>query len=309
MNTIVGAGGPSANALTRELLAHGEQIRLVSRRPSKFTDEKIESKQADLLDYKRLLNACQGSTVIYMCAGLVYDAKIWQQQWPVIMQNLIQVTQQTGARLIFFDNVYMYGLVNGPMLETTPYNPSSKKGEVRAKIATRLMEEVKAGNIQATIARAADFYGTDSMNSFLDMMVLNKYAAGQRAQWIGDPKVLHNFTFIPDTGKAMYLLGKNPESGNQIWHLPTAAPLTGNEFIQLAAEIYGVQPRFFKINKFLLRLAGLFEKTAGGTVELYYQYDHNYNLDSSKFEKAFHFKPTTYRDGIRLMSETLYAKK
>ncbi|WP_316777409.1 NAD-dependent epimerase/dehydratase family protein [Pedobacter antarcticus] len=309
MNTILGAGGPSANALTRELLAHGEHIRLVSRRSSKFTDEKIEWKQADLLDYKQLLNACQGSTVIYMCAGLVYDAKIWQQQWPVIMQNLIQVTQQTGARLIFFDNVYMYGLVNGPMLETTSYNPSSKKGEVRAKIATRLMEEVKAGNIQATIARAADFYGTDSMNSFLDMMVLNKYAAGQRAQWIGDPKVLHNFTFIPDTGKAMYLLGKNPESGNQIWHLPTAAPLTGNEIIQLAAEIYGVQPRFFKINKFLLRLAGLFEKTAGGTVELYYQYDHNYNLDSSKFEKAFDFKTTTYRDGIRLMSETLYAKK
>lgn len=309
MNTIVGAGGPSANALTRELLAHGEQIRLVSRRPSKFTDEKIESKQADLLDYKQLLNACQGSTVIYMCAGLIYDAKIWQQQWPVIMQNLIRVTQQTGARLIFFDNIYMYGLVNGPMLETTPYNPSSIKGEVRAKIATRLMEEVKAGNIQATIARAADFYGTDSMNSFLDMMVLNKYAAGQRAQWIGDPKVLHNFTFIPDTGKAMYLLGKNPESGNQIWHLPTAAPLTGNEFIKLAAEVYGVQPRFFKINKFLLRLAGLFEKTAGGTVELYYQYDHNYNLDSSKFEKAFDFKPTTYRDGIRLMSETLYTKK
>lgn len=309
MNTILGAGGPSANALTRELLAHGEHIRLVSRRPSKFTDEKIEWKQADLLDYNQLLNACQGSTVIYMCAGLVYDSTIWQQQWPVIMQNLIQVTQQTDARLIFFDNVYMYGLVNGPMLETTPYNPSSKKGEVRAKIATLLMEEVKAGNIQATIARAADFYGTDSMNSFLDMMVLNKYAAGQRAQWIGDSRVLHNFTFIPDTGKAMYLLGKNPKSGNQIWHLPTAAPLTGNEFIKLAAEIYSVQPRVFNINKFLLRLAGLFEKTAGGTVELYYQYDHNYNLDSSKFEKAFDFKPTAYRDGIRLMSETLYAKK
>lgn len=309
MNTILGAGGPSANALTRELLAHGENIRLVSRRPSKFTDEKIEWKQADLLDYKQLLKACQGSTVIYMCAGLVYDSGIWEQQWPVIMQNLIQVTQQAGARLIFFDNVYMYGLVKGPMLETTPYNPLSKKGEVRAKIATQLMEEVKAGNIQATIVRAADFYGTDSMNSFLDMMVLNKYAAGQRAQWIGDPKVLHNFTFIPDTGKAMYLLGKNPESGNQIWHLPTAAPLTGNEFIELAAQIYNVQPRVFNINKFLLRLAGLFEKTAAGTVELYYQYDHDYNLDSSKFEKAFDFRPTTYRNGVRLMSETLYPKK
>ncbi|SMC48048.1 NAD-dependent epimerase/dehydratase family protein [Pedobacter africanus] len=308
MHTILGAGGPTANALTRELLFNNpnETIRLVSRRPVKTEGTNISWQKADLLNYHEVLEAVKGSKVIYMCAGLVYDKKIWQQQWPVIMQNLINVTKETQARLIFFDNVYMYGLVEGPMLETTPYNPVSIKGEVRARVAAKLMDEVKAGNLQATIARAADFYGTDSKNSFLDMMVLDKYALKQSAQWIGDPKVLHNFTYIPDTGKAMYLLGQNPDSGNQIWHLPTAAPLTGKEFIELAASIYNVKPAYSTINKFMLQMVGLFKKVVAGTVEMYYQYNHDYHFNSSKFESTFGIKPTAYGDGIKQMSETLY---
>jgi nucleoside-diphosphate-sugar epimerase len=110
MHTILGAGGPVANALTRELIDHNKTIRLVSRKPVDTKGDNISWKKADLLNYDEVLAAVQGSTVIYMCAGLVYDAEIWAAQWPVIMQNLINVTKATNARLIFFDNVYMYGL-------------------------------------------------------------------------------------------------------------------------------------------------------------------------------------------------------
>jgi nucleoside-diphosphate-sugar epimerase len=170
------------------------------------------------------------------------------------------------------------------------------------------MDEAKAGNIRATIARAADFYGTDSLNSFFDMMVLDKYAKKQGAQLIGNPKKLHNFSYIPDMGKAMYMLGQHPESDNQIWHMPTAAPLTGKQFIELTAKIYGVAPKYFAVNKFMLWMYGLFVKVVMGTVEMYYQYDHDYDFNSDKFEKAFNFKPTSYADGIKLMSETVYKK-
>ncbi|HTE00008.1 MAG TPA: NAD-dependent epimerase/dehydratase family protein [Mucilaginibacter sp.] len=308
MHTILGAGGPVANALTRELENNNETVRLVSRKPIQPKGKNTTWQKADLLNYAELLAAAKGSTVIYLTAGLVYDAKIWQEQWPVIMQNFINLGKETGARLIFFDNVYSYGLVNGPMLETTPYNPSSEKGKVRAKIATQLMDEAKVGNIRATIARAADFYGTDSQNSFFDMMVLDKYAKKQTAQLIGNPKKLHNFSYIPDMGRAMYLLGQHPESDNQIWHLPTAAPLTGKQFIELAAKTYGVAPKYFAVNKFMLWMYGLFVKVVMGTVEMYYQYNHDYDFNSDKFEKAFNFKPTSYEDGLKLMSETVYKK-
>jgi len=306
MHTILGAGGPVANALTQELLNHNETIRLVSRRQTTITGKNLTWQKADLLNYNEVLEATKGSTVIYLCAGLVYDAEIWKQQWPIIMQNVINATKAANARLIFFDNVYMYGLVNGPMLEDTPYKPISKKGKVRAKIADQLMTEVKAGNIQASILRAPDFYGTDSKNSSFDMMLLDKYVKKETAQWVGDPKKKHNYVYIPDCGKAMYLLGQNPQSDNQIWHAPTAAPLTGKEFINMAANIYQVKPKFMSINKFMLWVFGLFNKLVAGVVEMYYQYDHDYDFNSSKFEKAFNFKPTSYEEGIRHMSKTLY---
>jgi nucleoside-diphosphate-sugar epimerase len=297
-----------ANALTRELTANNETIRLVSRRPIQTQGQNISWQKADLLNYKELLEASKGSKVIYLTAGLVYDKTIWQQQWPAIMQNFINLGKETGARLIFFDNVYMYGLVNGPMTELTPYNPCSVKGEVRARIATQLMDEAKAGNIRASIARGADFYGTENRNSFLDMMVLDKYAKKQSAQWIGDPKKLHNFSYIPDMGKGVYLLGQNPESDNQVWHMPTAAPLTGKQFMEMAASIYGVPSKYMAINKLMLWTFGLFNKVVMGTVEMYYQYNHDYNFNSDKFEKAFDYKPASYHDGIKLMSETFYKK-
>lgn len=306
MHTILGAGGPVANALTTELLNHNETVRLVSRRPSKFSGDKLTWQKADLLNYAELSAAAKGSTVIYLCAGLVYDKEIWKQQWTVIMQNVVAVAKENNARLIFFDNVYMYGLVDGPMKEDTPYKPSSVKGQIRAGIADMLMNEVKAGTLRASIARGADFYGTDSGNAFLDMMVLGKYAKKQSAQWMGNPKCLHSFSYIPDMGKAMYLLGQNPDSDNQIWHMPTAPPLTGQQIIELAAATYGVKPKYMRINKLMLFLLGLFNKLIMGTVEMYYQTNHNYVFDSSKFEKAFNFKPASYQDGIKQLSETLY---
>ncbi len=306
MHTILGAGGPVANALTNEFLKNHEPVRLVSRRPVDIQGNNLTWRKADLLDYKQVQEAAEGSTIIYLCAGLVYDADIWREQWPIVIQNVINVTKENNARLIFFDNVYMYGPVNGPMKEDTPYRPISEKGKVRAAIADTIMKEVNAGTLNATIARAPDFYGTTSTNAFLDMMVLSKYAKKQIAQWMGDPNKLHNFIYIPDAGRAMYLLGQHPESDNQIWHLPTAPVMKGQQFLELAARIYGVKPKFMRVRKFMLWILGLFDKLIAGTVEMYYQTDHDYIFNSDKFEKAFNFKPTSYEDGIKEVARTIY---
>lgn len=295
-----------ANALTRELNNYNQPVRLVSRRPVAAQAPDASWQKADLLNYPELLQATKGSAVIYLCAGLVYNKNVWQQQWPVIIQNVINVAKAHQARLIFFDNIYMYGLVNGTMTESTPYNPASVKGEVRARVADTLMSEIKAGNLNASIARAPDFYGAESLNSFLDGMVLSKFAKNQRALWLGKTDRLHNFIYMPDAGKAMYLLGQHPESDNQIWHLPTAPALTGKQFMELAARVFEVAPKYITVNKLILRIGGLFNPMMKDMVEMYYQYDHNYNFNSSKFERAFNYNPISYQDGITALSETLF---
>ncbi|MGV3586946.1 MAG: NAD-dependent epimerase/dehydratase family protein [Adhaeribacter sp.] len=305
MHVILGAGGPVSNALAKELLQAGETVRLVSRRQI-ATNGQATWVYANLKNYAQVLAAVQGATIIYLCAGLRYDKKVWEAEWPLIMQNLINAAKATGARLIFFDNVYMYGHVQGPMTEDTPYNPSSKKGEVRARIAEKLMAEAKTGNINATIARAADFYGAESLNSFYDGMVLAKYAKKQKAMWLGNPNSKHSFTYVPDAGKTMYLLGQHPESSNQIWHVPTAPALTGHEFINLAAKVYNTPPKFTKVNKLMLHTIGLFNKAVGETAELYYQYQYDYIFNSDKFEQAFGVKPTPYANGVQQLSQTFF---
>ncbi len=286
-----------ANALTAELLKQNLPVRLVSRRPV-TTFAGAQWKGADLLVRQQVLNAVEGATVIYCCAGLVYDKKVWQQQWPLVMENLVAAGGSTGARVVFFDNVYMYGPVAGAMTEATPHNPTSVKGTVRAAAATRFMQAVASGQIQGCILRGADFYGSESLNSFFDGTVLAKYAKGQKATWLGNPATKHSFTYVPDAGKAMYTLGQHPEADGQVWHAPTPPALTGHQFLQLAADAFSTKPRYGTVNKLMMQAVGLFVPTVRESVELYYQYGQDYVFDSGKFERAFGVKPTPYAEGI-----------
>lgn len=309
MHTILGAGGAVANALTRELGKTNQQVKLVSRKPVSSTYPGITWQKADLLNASEVSEAVKNSSTVYLTAGLPYDKVIWKKQWPLILRNVIHAVKVNNARLIFLDNVYLYGRVKGAMTEATPYNPCSVKGSVSADLATSLMNEVKAGNLNATIGRAADFYGIESMNSFLDMMILNRFAKNKSAQWVGNAGKLHSFTYVPDLGKALYLLGQHPESSNQVWHLPTAKAITGKDFIELAAKIYRVEPRYSTINRFMLKTFGLFSKPVKEAVELYYQNSEDYQFDSSKFEKAFNYSPVGYEMGMQELSTTLYRKQ
>ena len=309
MHTILGAGGATGNELTKELSKNNATIRLVSRRPVVNEGPNISWQKADLLIYPETLAAVKGSSVIYICNGVGYANEDWQKQWPIIMQNVINCGKETGARIIFVDNTYMYGRAIGPITENMPYNPCSVKGEVRAQIATQFMEEVKAGNIKGAIARAPGFYGTDSMQSTLDVMVLSNYSKKRRAMWFGNPAYTRNFGYMPDIGRALYLLGQHPETDSQVWHTPTASPLKGIEFIEMAAGIYGVPGKYRRIDKWMLRTMSLFNKAAANQLEMFYSWEQDYNFVSAKFEKAFDIEPTPFKTGIKQLSLSLYKKQ
>jgi nucleoside-diphosphate-sugar epimerase len=112
MQTILGAGGVIGSELAKSLPKFTNQIRLVSRNPKKV-NQSDEIVSADLLNGEQTLKAVEGSEVVYLTAGLPYNIKIWQSQWPTIMRNVIGACVQHNAKLVFFDNVYSYGRVNG----------------------------------------------------------------------------------------------------------------------------------------------------------------------------------------------------
>jgi nucleoside-diphosphate-sugar epimerase len=299
LQVILGAGGAIGAPLTRELLARAQRTMLVSRRGT--ASGGAEGVSADLNDATAVLNAVGEGSTVYLLAGLEYAIQAWREQWPRIMRNVVAACAAKDARLIFLDNVYAYGAVDGPMTENTPIRPTSKKGEVRAEIAGFLQNEMAAGRVTASIARSADFYGPYSeKTSVPGILVFPKLAAGKSAQVFADANTRHSYTYTLDGAKALCLLADADDSFGQVWHLPTAQPpLTGREFVQLAADALGVPPRLSVIPAWAMKTAGLVMPMMRELAEMLYQNDRDYVFDSSRFERRFSFTPTPYAEGIR----------
>lgn len=310
MQTILGAGGAIGIALAKALPAYTNKIRLVSRTPKKVnqTDELFK---ADITKYEEVVKAVEGSEIVYLTVGLPYNTKIWQNTWPVIMKNVIEACSVNNAKLVFFDNIYLYAPEKlNPITEVHPVNPISKKGKVRAAIVQMLWDAVKEEKIKALIARSADFYGPSIKGtSLLTEIVIKPLSEGKRSNWLGGTKFKHSHTYTVDAGRAVALLGNTSDAFGQTWHLPTAPdPFTGKEWIEAIAKMLGTTPKYLVLNKFFVRVIGLFVPIMKEMVEMMYQYNQHYVFNSDKFEKRFDFKPTSYIDGIKEIVKTDYQK-
>ena len=297
-HVVLGAGGAIGHALVPELLRNRQSVTLVSR--SGRSVEGARSVTADVLNYETLEAAVPEGSAVYLLVGLPYRAAVWEEVWPRVMRNVIHVCSEKHALLVFFDNVYMYGPVDGPMTEQTPHNPKSRKGAVRAEIVEALDREVSAGSLEAIVARSADFYGPGAeANGVPNLLILEKLLSGRPAQWLADVDVAHSLTYTTDCGRAISLLVADETSYNQVWHMPTATPpLTIRQFTEIAAQTIDAKPKLSILPPWMLRLAGIFDKTIRELPEMVYQYDRDYVFDSSKFTQRYSFSPTPYEQGI-----------
>lgn len=303
LHTILGANGTIATELISILQSSGEKIRLVSRNPKQIYGTEVIA--ADVLNREQVFQAVKGSDIVYLLVGLQYNIKVWRSGWPAIMRNTIDACKAYNAKLIFFDNVYMYGKVKGKMTESTPFNPCSEKGKVRAEIDEMLLKEMKSGNLKAIIAKAADFYGPRATNtSFPYIMIFDRLKKGKTAQCFSSANQIHTYTYTPDAARGLYMLAVTESAYGQTWHLPSASPaITANNFISIAAKYMNAKAKIQVLPKWLIRMLGLFVPIMKEMNEMLYQNEFPYEFDSSKFEKAFQFKPTSYEEGIRQTAE------
>lgn len=300
IQTILGANGTIGIVLAKELINYTQQIRLVSRHPKKV-NETDELFAADLTDATMVDKAIEGSGIVYLVIGLDYNTKVWQDKWPTLMRATIDACIKYKAKLVYFDNMYLYDIkAIGHMVEDSPINPQSKKGLVRMEIAAMLMKEVEAGKLTALIARAPDFYGPDNDKSFIMEVVYKNLLKNKRPNWFIDATKKHSFIYTPDAAKATAILGNTPEAFNQVWHLPADdKSLTGDEWVALFNEETNTSKKVMVLPMFMLRLLGIFIPLMREMPEMMYQYDRDYFFDSSKFKSHFNFIPTTYEMGVR----------
>jgi len=180
MQTVLGANGQIGQELARCLKRDfTDKIRLVSRSPQQVngTDELMP---ANLLSAEQTSKAVAGSEVVYLTVGLPMNTQMWIDQWPVMMNNVIAACEQHKAKLVFFDNTYMYPQTSEVQSETCRFEPHGLKGMVRAEIANDLLEAMKLGKVEALICRAPEFYGPGLTQSITNSTIIEPLKAGKK---------------------------------------------------------------------------------------------------------------------------------
>ncbi len=309
MQTIIGSGGAIGVPLAKELARYTDKIRLVSRNPVRINNND-ELYPLDVTKISGIDEAIAGSDVVYVTIGFKYDLKVWQSFWPAFMKAVINSCKKHGSKLVFFDNMYLYGKqAIHFMTEDSATDPPSEKGQVRKTIHEMIMNEVREGRLEALIARSADFYGPFLRGSMLGEMVISNLLKDSKPMAFGNIDKVHTYTYTPDAGKAVALLGNTPDAFGQVWHLPTTKErLTTRQWITLIAGRLNKKADISVMPKWVVRALGVFVPVLSEFPEMIYQFEDDYIFDSSKFEKRFNVKATSPELGIDETLKALSAK-
>lgn len=312
MQTILGANGQIGEELARELKRNfTSDIRIVSRNAKKVNDTDTVF-SADLSIREQAIEAVKGSEIAYFTLGLPISSDLWEQQFSLITQNVIDACKINGTKLVFFDNTYMYPQDDRVLNEQTPFAPVGRKGKVRKAMAEMVLKEMQSGELEAVICRAPEFYGPGKTQSITNTLVFNNIKEEKKLKVPLSDTKKRSLIWTPDASRATALIGNTPDAFGQTWHLPVDENHpTYKEFIALASDIYGRELKYSVMPKFLFKIGSLFNKRVKELLELLPRYEHDNVFDDTKFRKRFpDFEVTTYRQGIeRIRQEQFSAQK
>ena len=285
LHVILGAGSVGI-ALTDALVACGKRVRIVNRGGVKALPNGVENLRGDVasLDFAR--KTAEGATHVYDALGAPYDR--WAELFPSLQKGAIEAAATAGARLVVLENVYMYGNTHGkPMTEDMPNAATTVKGKVRAQMSEELLAAHRSGKVRVAILRAADFIGPRAVEGGLGGRVIYPALEGKAASVIGNPDMLHTYSYVPDVANAMVTLGGADSALGQIWHVPNAETLTTRRYIELIFANIGKPVKISAAPKPLLWLMGLYNPMIKAVYEMTYQFEEPFILDSSKFVRTF----------------------
>lgn len=287
MQTVLGSNGQIGHEIANELYNnYTKDIRLVGRKPKKIHDSD-ELVAADLMKYEEAYQAIKGSDIVYFAVGLPANSEMWEQRFPVMMENVIKACLETNAKLAFFDNTYMYEKNANVQTESSPFVPVGRKSVVRAQIAEMVIKAMNEQNLQAVIGRAPEFYGPDKTQSITNTLVFNRIKAGKKAIVPVSASVLRTLIWTPDASRALALLGNTPDAYGQTWHLPTDGSLTYEKLIQKTETILNQKVSYQVLPMWAFKIGSLFNEQVKELMELLPRYKYNNIFNSDKFKKRF----------------------
>jgi nucleoside-diphosphate-sugar epimerase len=299
LHVVLGTGA-IGRAIAEELVRRGKAVRMANR--SGVMDEapaEAEVLATDLYDPANVREVTRNAKVVYQTAQPHYYE--WPEKFPPLQKSIIDGLSGSDTKLVIVENLYMYGETDGkPITENMPYKAHTRKGRVRAQMSEAALRAHREDKLRVTIGRGSDYFGPWGTDSSMGERVFYSLLQEKSAQMVGRLDIPHTHTYIPDFGKALVILGERDEADGQAWHVPNDMPaITQGEMVRMFAKEAGLDPKMSGMGKLLMQIGGLFIPEAKESVEMMYEFEKPFVVDSSKFEGTFGMKATPMREAIK----------
>ncbi|WP_339834933.1 SDR family oxidoreductase [Paenibacillus sp. FSL R7-0272] len=295
LHVVVGTG-PLGMAVMEQLLLRNKKVRMVNRSGEIDSSANVEVVRGDATDDLEFSKACSGASVIYHCAKAPY--KEWPEKFPPIMDGVIHAAITENARVVYADNLYMYGQTKSKISEDLPNRATGRKGMTRANMAETLMDAHNKGKVKAVIGRASDFYGPGVLDSALGERVFGAVLDGKPSEVLGNIDLPHTYIYIKDFAKGLVELAEDNDSYGQIWHIPSAETTTTREIIARIYRLKNQEPKFRVAPKFFVNVMSLFNSDMRELKEMLYLYEAPFVVDTEKYERKFKKNVTSHDEAI-----------
>jgi len=285
---IVLGAGPVGRALVSALVERGHEPIVVTRSGTEV-DGAI-TRVGDLNDPASAIAALSDATIVFSAAQPEYHR--WAEEFPALQEGIIGGCIAAGAPVMVVENLYGYGRQDGPFVEGAPMRATTKKGKVRVALWKELKQASDRALLQMAVVRASDFIGPGVAGSAFGDRFFGPLAKGKSAQTVGDPDALHSVTFVPDVAESLVRLAEDASAWGRAWHVPSAPAVTQRALAELAGAAVGRPGTVKAAPVWMLRLLGLFVPPVRETIEMLYEFDEDFVLDSSAFTEHFGMEAT-----------------
>jgi nucleoside-diphosphate-sugar epimerase len=276
------------------LRRRGETIRLVNRSGTARVPDDVDVVAGNAADPQFTAAVTRGARVVYQTLNPPYNR--WLQDFPALQAGVLAAAQAAGARLVSMENVYLYGRPAGKSLtETRAHAAHTRKGKLRAAMSDVLMTAHQAGRVEVAAGRASDYFGPrGGAQSNLGDRVFPAALTGATATVLGDPDQPHTYTYIPDIGEGLAVLGEHADAPGQAWHLPNdPTTRTTRQLVEAVHQQAGrSRTRLRRVHPLLLRAVALTDPTVRELLEMQYQFEEPFIVDSTKIATCLGVRAT-----------------
>lgn len=293
---VVFGTGPLGRWTADALVKMGKHVRMINRSGKMENPPAgVEILAGDAYDAAWNIQATQGAHAFYQCAQPHYYE--WPEKFPPLQKAILEAAAVNGAKLIVAENLYMYGRFAGSLRENAAVAPTTRKGKVRAAMAQEILEAHRSGKVQGAIGRASDFFGP--YDTSLTSYAILPAVQGKTVNLMGSSSQPHTFTYVKDFGRLLATLGTRDEALGEVWFTPSNPPITQAELVSMIEAELGKSVKSQVGGAVLMGFLGLFNKTIAETVEMMYEWQHPFVVDTSKAEKVFGLQPTPLQQALK----------